>query len=322
MYSKDKGVVLISILLIVLLLSSVAVLFGNKYLLSLKRAQYIEFQTLSLNIFRNIEFLAQDKIEKELRFNSKKLTKDNPIINEPIVFNINGAEIIGKISDYGNCFNINSIVSLNNDDYIENKKTSAAFKKILSFNEIDNNIIEEVIDQIIDWIDKDANPRAYGLEDYYYSGPLHSPREYTGMRLMVSIEELKSIPAVKQIDWNIFKNHFCAIPKLNDLSLNINTLDLEDAYLLSSIFSNLTIKDAEYILDNIPKSGFDDLNNFVSSFPDLDLKDVHGNIIFKSNIFELNSEINFNEFVSSSKSIIIYEDNNNGFIISRIYNGI
>ncbi|MFL2715539.1 MAG: type II secretion system minor pseudopilin GspK [Gammaproteobacteria bacterium] len=322
MYSKDKGVVLISILLIVLLLSSVAVLFGNKYLLSLKRAQYIEFQTLSLNIFRNIESLAQDKIEKELRFNSKKLTKDNPIINEPIVFNINGAEIIGKISDYGNCFNINSIVSLNDDDYIENKKTSAAFKKILSFNEIDNNIIEEVIDQIIDWIDKDANPRAYGLEDYYYSGPLHSPREYTGMRLMVSIEELKSIPAVKQIDWNIFKNHFCAIPKLNDLSLNINTLDLEDAYLLSSIFSNLTIKDAEYILDNIPKSGFDDLNNFVSSFPDLDLKDVHGNIIFKSNIFELNSEINFNEFVSSSKSIIIYEDNNNGFIISRIYNGI
>ena len=300
MYSKDKGVVLISILLIVLLLSSVAVLFGNKYLLSLKRAQYIEFQTLSLNIFRNIESLAQDKIEKELRFNSKKLTKDNPIINEPIVFNINGAEIIGKISDYGNCFNINSIVSLNDDDYIENKKTSAAFKKILSFNEIDNNIIEEVIDQIIDWIDKDANPRAYGLEDYYYSGPLHSPREYTGMRLMVSIEELKSIPAVKQIDWNIFKNHFCAIPKLNDLSLNINTLDLEDAYLLSSIFSNLTIKDAEYILDNIPKSGFDDLNNFVSSFPDLDLKDVHGNIIFKSNIFELNSEINFNEFVSLS----------------------
>ena len=53
MNSRTKGIVLISILLIVLLLSSVAVLFGNKYLLSLKRAEYIEFQTLSLNIFRN-----------------------------------------------------------------------------------------------------------------------------------------------------------------------------------------------------------------------------------------------------------------------------
>ena len=322
MHSKDKGVVLISILLIVLLLSSVAVLFGNKYFLSLKRAQYIEFQTLSLNIFRNMESLAQDKIEKELRFNSNKLTKDNPIINEPMVFNLNGADVLGKISDYGNCFNINSIVKLNDSNYVENKNAVAAFRKILSLNEIDNNIIEEVIDQTIDWIDKDTNPRAYGLEDYYYSGPLHSPREYTGMRLMVSIEELKSIPAVKQIDWNIFKNHFCAIPILNELSLNINTLDLEDAYLLSSIFSNLTIKDAEYILDNIPKSGFDDLNNFIRSFPDLDLELAYGNITVKSNIFELNSEINFNKFISSSKSIIIYEDNNNGFIISRIYNGI
>ena len=81
MHSKDKGVVLISILLIVLLLSSVAVLFGNKYFLSLKRAQYIEFQTLSLNIFRNMESLAQDKIEKELRFNSNKLTIDLSLIH-------------------------------------------------------------------------------------------------------------------------------------------------------------------------------------------------------------------------------------------------
>ena len=322
MHSKDKGVVLISILLIVLLLSSVAVLFGNKYFLSLKRAQYIEFQTLSLNIFRNMESLAQDKIEKELRFNSNKLTIDNPIINEPMLFNLNGADIVGKISDYGNCFNINSIVTLNDSNYVENKNASAAFRKILSLNEIDNNIIEEVIDQTIDWIDKDANPRAYGLEDYYYSGPLHSPREYTGMRLMVSIDELKSIPAVKQIDWNIFKNYFCAIPVLNELSLNINTLDLEDAYLLSSIFANLTVKDAEYILDNIPKSGFDDLNNFIRSFPDLDLELAYGNIGVTSNIFELNSELNFNEFASNSKSIIIYEGNNNGFIISRIYNGI
>ena len=322
MHSKDKGVVLISILLIVLLLSSVAVLFGNKYFLSLKRAQYIEFQTLSLNVFRNMESLAQDKIEKELRFNSNKLTKDNPIINEPMIFNLNGADIVGKISDYGNCFNINSIVTLNDSNYVENKNAAAAFRKILSLNEIDNNVIEEVIDQTIDWIDKDTNPRAYGLEDYYYSGPLHSPREYTGMRLMVSIDELKSLPAVKQIDWDVFKNYFCAIPIHNELSLNINTLDLEDAYLLSSIFSNLTVKDAEYILDNIPISGFDDLNNFIRSFPDLDLEVAYGNIEVTSNIFELNSELNFNEFVSSSKSIIIYEDNNNGFIISRIYNGI
>ena len=77
MFFKDKGVVLISILLIVLILSSVAVLFGNKYLLSLKRAHYLDFQSLSLNSFRNIESLSKKMIENEHKFNSNNLSKNN-----------------------------------------------------------------------------------------------------------------------------------------------------------------------------------------------------------------------------------------------------
>ena len=322
MSSSNKGVVLISILLMVLLLSSVAILFGNKYFLSFKRAQYIEFQTLSLNIFRNLESLSQDKIETELRFNSNKLSKNNPILKEPFVFNLNGAEVITKISDGSNCFNINSIVILNDGKYLENKNSSAALRKILFLEEIDNNLIEEVIDQVIDWIDKDSNPRAYGLEDYYYSGPLHNPREYTGMRLMVSVDELKSLPAVKKVNWEIFSKHFCAMPEANKISLNVNTLDFEDIYLLSSIFPNLPIKDAEYIIENIPLSGFDDINSFMKSFPNINFNDPNGELKFLSNIFEINTEIIFNEFTSSSSSKIIYENNNNGFILSRLYNGI
>ena len=249
MNSRTKGIVLISILLIVLLLSSVAVLFGNKYFLSLKRAEYIEFQTLSLNIFRNIEALSKEKIEKELKFNRSKISKNNPILKDNFYFNLNGADIIGKISDASNCLNINSIVIINEGEFVENENSIASIRKILSLNEVDNNVIEEIIDQTIDWIDYDSNPRAYGLEDYYYSGPLHNPKEYTGMRLMVSIDELKSIPAVKQIDWAIIKKNFCAIPEASQISLNINTLNLKDTYVLSSLFPNISLQEAEYILD-------------------------------------------------------------------------
>ena len=106
MSSSTKGVVLISILLIVLLLSSVAILFGNKYLLSLKRAQYIEFQSLSLNAFRNIEALSKEKIKKELRFNKNKISKNNPLLKESFYYNLNGADIVVRISDASNCLNI------------------------------------------------------------------------------------------------------------------------------------------------------------------------------------------------------------------------
>ena len=322
MNSRTKGIVLISILLIVLLLSSVAVLFGNKYFLSLKRAEYIEFQTLSLNIFRNIEALSKEKIEKELKFNRSKISKNNPILKDNFYFNLNGADIIGKISDASNCLNINSIVIINEGEFVENENSIASIRKILSLNEVDNNVIEEIIDQTIDWIDYDSNPRTYGLEDYYYSGPLHNPKEYTGMRLMVSIDELKSIPAVKQIDWAIIQRNFCAIPEASQISLNINTLNLKDTYVLSSLFPNISLQEAEYILDNIPESGFDDLINFKNNFPDMNFDNAYGEIKFNSNIYEINTEIIFEDFASSSKSKIIYEGNNNGFIISRIYNGI
>jgi len=322
MHYNNKGIVLISILLIVLLLSSVAVLFGNKYLLSLKRAQYMEFQTLSINIFRNIESLSKDKIKKEFEFNTAKLTKQNPILNNDFILNINDAEVMSRISDASSCFNINSLVSFNKDNYVENEKSINAFRRLMYLAEIDNNVIEEAIDQIIDWIDKDSNPRAYGLEDYYYSGPLHNPREYSAMRLIVSIDELKSIPAVKQINWDIFKQYFCALPSASDLSFNINTLSIDDIYLISSIFPNISLKDAEYIIDNIPEEGFDNFVTFEEAFPGLDFGSPYGNILYSSNIFEVTTTVKFDEYIATSISKIIYENNKNGYIISRIYNGI
>ena len=75
MHTRDRGIILISVLLIVLLLSSVAVLIGNNYLISLKRASFLEFQTISLNMFRNIESLALKKIDLELKFNNQYLNK-------------------------------------------------------------------------------------------------------------------------------------------------------------------------------------------------------------------------------------------------------
>ena len=322
MYFRDKGVVLISILLIVLLLSSVAVLFGNKYLLSLKRAQYLEFQTVSLNSFRNIESLSQKIIEDEFRFNSKKLSKNNPIINNEIFLNINDAQIRGKIVDASNCFNINSIVYKENNNYLENTKSAEAFRRIMILYDIENNVIEEMIDQIIDWIDKDSNPRTYGLEDYYYSGPLHSPREYSAMRLFVSVDELKSIPAVKEVNWNIFEKNFCSVPVKEDLSININTLLNEDKYLISAFFPNMDLNDAEYLIDSIPVQGFENIDNLKKAFPNLDFSSPYGRIKFNSNLFELHTTIQHNSFSASSRSTIIYSTNKNSYIISRIYNGI
>lgn len=319
---RNKGVVLISILLIVLLLSAVAITFGNKYLVSLKRAQYIEFQSLSLNAFRNVEAMSLNKIDKFSRFNSSNLTKENPLLTDEIYFEINGATIVGSIDDASNCFNINSLVRAGKDDYQENKKSMNAFRELMYLAEVDNNVAEEIIDQIIDWVDKNSNPRAYGLEDYYYSGPLHNPREFSGGRLLIDIEELKSIPSVRLVDWDIFKEFFCAYPFATDLKLNINTLDKNNILLLTAFFPKIDIKDSEYIIENIPLNGFQDINTFLQSFDDIDLSSPNGEVIFTSDIFNIETVIDYEGYSASSKSTLIYGKNKNSYILSRTYNGI
>ncbi len=319
---RNKGVVLISILLIVLLLSAVAITFGNKYLVSLKRAQYIEFQSLSLNAFRNVEAMSLNKIDKFSRFNSSNLTKENPLLTDEIYFEINGATIVGSIGDASNCFNINSLVRAGKEDYQENKKSMNAFRELMYLAEVDNNVAEEIIDQVIDWIDKNSNPRAYGLEDYYYSGPLHNPREFSGGRLLIDIEELKSIPSVRLVDWDIFKEFFCAYPFATNLKLNINTLDKNNILLLTAFFPKIDIKDSEYIIENIPLNGFQDINTFLQAFEDIDLSSPNGEVIFTSDIFNIETVIDYEGYSASSKSTLIYGKNKNGYILSRTYNGI
>jgi len=321
MHYKTKGVVLISVLLTVLLLSSIAVVIGNNYFVSFKRAQYLEFQTVSLNIFSSIESLALKKIDNELRFNSKFHAKNNALFTNDFIFETQKGLVSGKIIDSSNCFNINSLVIKNKNTYKPNKENIAIFERLLSLSEIENNLIDEAIDQIIDWIDADDNPRAFGLEDYYYSGPLNNPKEYTSARIFYSIQEIKSLPAIRDIGWQVFEKYFCALPD-NDLSININTITGNKSLLLSSLFENLPYSDAEYVIDNIPEDGTRNLNELSNLFPSYKLEKSQNYLNFSSSHFELVTSLSYESYYSESKSKIYYGANNNSYIISRIYNGI
>jgi len=321
MHYKTKGVVLISVLLTVLLLSSIAVVIGNNYFVSFKRAQYLEFQTVSLNIFSSIESLALKKIDNELRFNSKFHAKNNALFTNDFIFETPKGLVSGKIIDSSNCFNINSLVIKNKNTYKPNKENIAIFERLLSLSEIENNLIDEAIDQIIDWIDADDNPRAFGLEDYYYSGPLNNPKEYTSARMFYSIQEIKSLPAIRDIGWQVFEKYFCALPD-NDLSININTITGNKSLLLSSLFANLPYSDAEYVIDNIPEGGIKNLNELSNLFPSYKLEKSQNYLNFSSSHFELVTSLSYESYYSESKSKIYYGANNNSYIISRIYNGI
>jgi len=84
MYIKDKekGVILISVLLIVLVLSAIAMSIGNNFLLAFKRSIYQDLQTNSFELFKNIESISIKRIEEKNRFGSQALTKEDPLFKD------------------------------------------------------------------------------------------------------------------------------------------------------------------------------------------------------------------------------------------------
>ena len=111
MYTDNKrGVVLISVLLIVLILSGISVSLGEIFFKSIKRSTYIEFQSTSIQLQRNMESLGIDLIDQNLRYNKGYLTKNDQLLKDEIFFESNGFLIRSRLVDTSNCFNLNSLL--------------------------------------------------------------------------------------------------------------------------------------------------------------------------------------------------------------------
>ena len=302
--NKERGVILISVLLIVLVLSAIAMSIGNNFLLAFKRSIYQDLQSNSFELFKNIESISLKRIEEKNRFGSQALTKDDPLFKDTFYFELPNGQLYAQISDASNCLNINSVVSLSNKNYVQNPKGMAALKKYLMYKEFDERDIDSLIDQMIDWIDIDNQPRQGGLEDYFYTGPLHNPQQYTSKRLFYDLSELKNLPAFRKFNWDNVSNYLCSIPLSGNSKVNINTLNMEDSELLSSLLPNVTVKDAEAIIASIPQEGFVDISQLMLEFPGVDFTNSDATIFFTSNLFSIKSEIISDDMKISSESIL------------------
>ena len=236
-----------------------------------------------------------------------KINKNNIYIGQGIT------ELMSQI--------IFSLVKKNEDTYIPDLKHIEVFKKIMAHLEIDQRDIVQMIDQIVDWIDADNRPRSSGLEDYFYTGPSNTNQQFTDNRMFHSKDELKNIPSFRGETWANLSEYLCAYP-INNFKINLNMLTKNDGVLLSGLFKDLSLDDANYVLSTMPESGFKNINEIYINYQDVSFGEPLVDVGFKSNIFILETTSKVESFEASSSSIIYFKNNNNGYILSRNYNGI
>ncbi len=160
-----------------------------------------------------------------------------------------------RVTDGGNCFNVNSLVAVNPDGATPVRPLAITqFTSLLTLLGVDGGASAGIVAAAADWIDSDATPLPGGDE----SGAANAP--------MTDAAALAELPGMTPQNWARVAPWVCALPT-NDLSpININTLLPEQAPLLQMLTGpDLSAAEARAQLSARPTAGFESVTLFWQS---------------------------------------------------------
>ena len=298
---QEKGVALITVMLILALATILAVSMSTRQQLDIHR---------SANIF-NFEqayqyVLGAESWTKQILFQDQK---DNEIdsfeddwakVLPPLP--IEGGQMSGQIEDLQARFNINNLVL----DGKPQKLYIDRFKRLL--RNLDLN--EDMSAVIVDWIDSNEQIGFSGAEDSEYLNL--SPAYRTANQAMSDVSELLLI---KDVDFESYEKlrPFVCVLKSNT-AINVNTASAE---VLSSIVKDITLEDAKSLIEDRKKEIYEKLESFLQH-PLLKQKKVNNEgLSVSSNYFQLNSTAQIERISVEYTTILNRESNGSVRVLKR-----
>jgi general secretion pathway protein K len=254
--AKEHGAALLTVLLLVAVMSVVAAaalerltlatrLAANSGALDQARAFALAAETIS--IARIGDLKDRDKAKTTLHGNWHGRTTRLPIP---------GGVATARVTDGGNCFNLNSVVAGDDPENLKVRLFAVSqFTALMEVLGIAPRDAATVAAALADWIDSDAVPQPGGAEDEYYT---QYARPYRAAnRLMMDASELRAVAGVSPQIYATVRPWICALP-VTDLSpINVNTLAPEQAPLVAMLIpGQLTIERARQMLAQRPAGGY------------------------------------------------------------------
>ncbi|WP_371194340.1 type II secretion system minor pseudopilin GspK [Glaciecola sp. SC05] len=292
--SKQKGVALVVVLLIVALISILATQMISRLQLNVVRAQNIKDNNQAYWYALGAEEFARKSLSALV-----SLSPDNINLSQPwaqtFEYPVEGGGIKAELVDMQSCFNLNAINSQANssnqnpdetdsEDESENEEEQSntelkpsnpngqtqngrlpsqqAFHNLMDIIVDDSFVVDTVTDSLIDWIDEDDKSSDFGAEDVDYES-LAIPY-LAANNTMSSTSELRLINGVQNGSSGQWLNDLlplvCVLPETS-LRLNVNTITNEQAAVLAALLGD-TLDNAQSIISNRPEEGFSKIEDF------------------------------------------------------------
>ena len=316
---NKPGVILITTLLIVMILSIISVQISKNFYISLKREAYLDFKNLSHQMLMSSEKQAIKSLQKNIKSFQSKLTLNDSLLNNKFYFQNDLMILEVSVLDASNCFNLNSLFKPSGNSYEIRPLYKAWLKRYLKLKQFNEADIESFIDQLVDWVDRDNQPLNFGAENYFYIGPASKISQFTPKRLLVDISEINNFPIMERVDYRDLITNLCVFPNRNNQIININSLVQSDSLLIAAFFDEENLEYTASQILNMPKNGYDDVNVFIDQFNQAS-KFPSQVLSINSQTFILQSDIINENFSANLETLVILDNSNSAEVLGRTFN--
>ena len=253
---NERGAALLTVLLLVAVMSVVAAtalervalatrMTGNGGAIDQARA-YADAGTA----------IARLRIGDLVAANPAKITLAGGWMGTPQSIPVPGGIATARVTDGGNCFNLNSVVTGESEASLKVRPIGVSqFQALLQALGVDARQAQGAAAALADWIDSDSVAQPGGAEDETYA---QAPRPYRAAnRMMVDASELRAVNGITPAIYDLARPWVCALP-VTDLSpININTLLPTQAPLFAMLLpGQLSVAQARQLLAQRPPDGY------------------------------------------------------------------
>lgn len=270
--TRQTGVALLTVLLIMALCSLIAVKLMEAQQLSLQRTTLLLHQQQARNYALGVEQWATSILRRDRQDNAVDHSNE-AWARKGVVLPIDGGQISGQIEDLQGCFNLRNLVS---DTGTLDASQFKLLQRLLERLELN----PELAYALADWVDSDSDTSSgAGAEDGYYLSL--NPPYLAANQAPSELSELRLVRGIDSKVYALLRPVLCSLPERT--RLNVNTLR---PALLSALSSA-----SESDNSARPSQGFAQVSEFINRFPLLDRTFSAENLSVSSEYFRVRIQV-------------------------------
>ena len=322
--NRQKGVALITVMLIVALIAILATQMTARLQLQMQRTTNIGSNQQAYWYAMGAEAFAKRVLIQSLEDDAEVTHLGQMWAQGENTFPVAFGQITGEITDLQSCFNLNALRTDDGSSVKGATKPIArkAFEELLialSIESVGSFEAESMADALSDWLDTDESiTGSGGAEDSDYAAkefPYLAANHY-----LASIGELRVIEHFSVEVINKLKDYVCVLPGSNLNKVNINTIAQDKPEILVAMLG-ISQNDASQALSAREEEGFKSVDDFFA-LPELSKAQISADqkqqFAVKSEYFKLKATASFNNSYFALNTIMQVDNKNNISVISRI----